>query len=655
MTLCAAIAPALSAQAQNKTNTLPEVRVTAAPFSGSENEQILTPARVLSGDQLRDRMDSSIGETLSQEMGVSSSGFGAAASRPVIRGLEGGRVKILENGMSTSDVSTISNDHAVGLEPSSARQIEILRGPAALLYGSGAIGGLVNVVNDRIPTELQAKPVGEAELRISSADRGKSGMLSVDGAAGAIGLHVDASGLNSSDYKIPGNQIANNPGSSYGTLPQSFNHRTSLGAGASYIQDWGYVGASVSTLSNYYGVPTASGSRIDLNQQRIDIDSLIRNPGTGLESMRIRLAYTDYKHTELSVQNVAQTNFKNKAWESRIEWQHHAIAGWRGRFGLQAEDVDFSALNAGTGAVNTVLPTRSTSVAAFIVEERNFGPVNLSTGLRFENVNRTPSGQRERTFGLASWSGGALWSFVPGYGAGATLSFAQRAPGTEELYSNGPHDATSTYDKGQSGLATESSQNIELTLQKNTGVMRWKANLFRNQIKNFTYGRLTGVMLDEDGAPGGDLKERVFSQANASLYGAEVEASYNMAGDGLSMRAFADMSRGSFDNGGSLPLQPAARVSVEGGFKRGPWRTGVSALHAYAQNRLATFETTPTSGYTRVDARLSYAQKIAGQQWTWFLQARNLLNQEIRFSTSLLKDSAPASGRSVILGVRTRF
>src|SRR3990167_5692319 len=214
---------------------LPTVTVTATPFGASEGAQILAPAKVLSGDELSNKMGASLGDTLSHELGVSASAFGAGASRPIIRGLEGSRVKILQNGMDVSDVSGLSNDHGVTIDGPTARQIEILRGPAALLYGSGAIGGLVNVVNDRIPTVLEPEPTGEAELRYGTVDKSGTASVSATGSAGAIGLPVDGSARGASDYKIPDDR----------RLPWSGTRQRSIGVGASYIQDWGHIGASV--------------------------------------------------------------------------------------------------------------------------------------------------------------------------------------------------------------------------------------------------------------------------------------------------------------------------------------------------------------------------------------------------------------------------
>ncbi len=655
--LAGAVLSALASfsHAQTVETFLPRVTVTSTPFGNDEGDQILTPAKVLAGDELRNKEGSSLGETLSHELGVSASGFGAGASRPIIRGLEGSRVKILQNGMSVADVSGLSNDHAVATEAATARQIEILRGPAALLYGSGAIGGLVNVVNERIPTILEKTPTGEAEARYGTADRSGSTAASIDAAAGPIGFHVDANARRAEDYDIPGYRILDDPASAHGRLPLSFTHASSVGAGASYIDGWGHVGASVASMNNKYGIPTVAGSQIAQSQIRYDIDALVNDPLPAFETFKFKLGYTDYKHSELDLNDVPQTNFKNRSLETRWELTHKPVAGWHGTFGLQTENTNFSALDAGTGGPDTVPVTRSTSAAAFLVEERALGPVHLNAGVRLESVKRRPVTGQDRDFHLLSYSAGGLWRFMPGYAAGVTASVAQRAPAADELYSGGPHDATGTFDIGNPNFAKETSHNIELTLQKTAGLIRWKGNAFNNRVRNFVYGQVAGNTVDAQGNPGGDFRERIFSQGYATIRGVEAEVGYNQRGEGVSARGFADMSRGTRDDAGSLPLQPATRFGTDLGYRQGPIRAGLSLVHALKQDRLAAFESSQTHSYTQVDANIAYTQRYGATDLTYFAIAKNLLNEDIRLSTSLLKDVSPLPGRTLMVGVRTRF
>lgn len=654
--LASAVLSALStvSYAQSSDAVITKVIVTATPFRTAEGDQILTPAKVLSGDELRDKVGSSLGETLSQELGVSASAFGAGASRPIIRGMEGSRVKMLENGMAVSDVSGLSNDHAVASEGAVARQIEILRGPAALLYGSGAIGGLVNVVNERIPTALEQQITGQLEARYSSVDSGRSLSGTIDGAVGQIALHVDGNLRHADDYRIPGFRVIDDPTSAAGHLPHSDTREKNGGLGGSYVSDWGFVGASVSELSNIYGIPSNEGSKIDQKQTRYDIDSLVKSPFGGFESFKFKAGYTAYKHAELGADNSPLVIFKNNSLESRWELSHKPVAGWHGTFGIQTENTRFSALSA-EGGPDTVPVTRSTSTAGFLVEEVDFGPVHLNAGARLESVKREPLTGLDRSFNLKSASVGGMWPFMAGFGLGATLSYAQRAPATEELYSAGPHDATVTFDVGNPDFKKEISRNIELTVQKTSGLVRWKANLFRNKVKDFIFGHITGALLDGEGNPGDEFRERIFEQEKATIQGAEAEIGFNELGTGLSGRLFADTSRGKLDSGGSLPLQPANRLGGSVGYKEGAWRAGLSLVHAQGQDRLASFESSETPGYNQLNANFSYTQKLRSQDITWFILAKNLLNDEIRVSTSVLKDISPLPGRNFVFGLRSKF
>ncbi|MFP5394192.1 MAG: TonB-dependent receptor, partial [Gammaproteobacteria bacterium] len=594
------------------------------------------------------------GETLSTELGVSASGFGAGASRPIIRGLEGARVKMLENGMTVADVSGLSNDHAVSADGAISRQIEILRGPAALLYGSGAIGGLVNVVNERIPTALEQHPTGQLEMRYGTVDRAGAVSGSADAAVGQVGLHVDGSIRHADDYRIPGARVAGEP--DIGRLPHSATRQHSGGAGLSLVGDWGHLGASVSTLSNLYGIPSLEGSRIDQDQRRYDVDGLLKAPAAGIEQVRVKFGYTDYRHAELDDAGAAEVRFANRALESRVEVAHVPLAGWHGSVGLQTENTHFSALNA-EGGPDTVPATHSTTRALFAVEEREFGGVRVNAGVRGEQVKRTPVGAPQRSFDLGSASLGAQWPFAQDYTVGATLSLAQRAPATEELYSGGPHDATATFDIGNPDFRKETSRNLELSLQRQRGKLAWKANLFVNKVKDFIYGDILPGMVDEEGAPqaGGPLRLRRFAQADATLHGAEAEVGYNQHQLGWSGRAFADFSRGRLDDLGNLPLQPAARFGADLTYRSSEVRATLSAVRTLRQERLAAFEGAHAPAYTQLNASISHTQHLQGVDLTWFLLGKNLLNEEIRLATSLLKDVAPLPGRSWVFGVRIKF
>ncbi len=485
---------------------------------------------------------------------------------------------------------------------------------------------------------------------MGSVDRSSGLGFSAERAAGNIGLHVDGSASDAGDYRIPGTANVDGTGDR-GKLSFSGQRERNVGVGAALLQDWGRVGASLAQLDKHYGVHGKDeNSAIDLSRTRFDIDSLFKSPLEGFDSLAFKFGYTDYQHTELENGTDPSVRFTNKVADARWELAHQPVAGWRGKLGVQAENADTQAASL-TGGAATVPRTRSKTTAAFLVEERDFGALRVNAGARYEHVSRDPDNASARKFSLGSASLGALWSFRPGYGLGATLSLAQRAPTAEELYSNGEHHPTDSFDRGNATLKNETSRNLELSLQKTSDDLRWKANLYRNSVANFIYGRISpgtqGLAFDRD-----------FSQNDATLQGVEAEVAYRQNQPGVSGRAFFDASRGTLDGQGSLPLQPATRVGLSLGYRQGPWQSSLSVLHANAHTRIAAAtvsQETVTGAYTQLDASLSYVQRHGTTDLTWFLLARNLLNQDIRLSTSLLKDYVPQPGRNFVVGVRTRF
>ncbi|MEY4524089.1 MAG: hypothetical protein RIR27_1165, partial [Pseudomonadota bacterium] len=305
-----------------------------ATGSQEATQSILTPTKILQGDELLNKLGSTLGATLANELGVSATGYGAGSSRPVIRGLEGARVQILQNGLSVGDVSNISQDHAVGNNMQNAHQVEILRGAAALLYGSGSSGGLVNVVNDRILTNLPDRPTGAINTSYETVNNGRAGSLELDGAFGSVAVHVDTAINNANNYRIPGNSTQSqgepaggwtvppdgNGGNNYsGKLPNSFSNQNNLGVGVSYIGQNGYTGVSIERLNNNYGIPTPEGGSINQSQNRYDLQHQTRDPFAGFSSFKFSAANSNYNHTEFTNTGEAASLWKNIANEARFE------------------------------------------------------------------------------------------------------------------------------------------------------------------------------------------------------------------------------------------------------------------------------------------------------------------------------------------------
>ncbi len=655
-----------------------------AQSNANQEGGALGPSKILSGDELLNKMGSNLGATLSNEMGISTTGFGAGASRPVIRGLEGSRVQILENGLAVSDISSISADHASANAISSTRQIEILRGASALMYGSSSSGGLINVVNDRIPTSLSGEVTGSFNTSYETVNQGKTVSTEIDHSFGSIAMHVDAAVSNANDYRIPGYAEQGGPNANWaispgypqnvpysGKLPFSFNNQNNLGVGASYIGSSGYTGVSVDRLNHDYGVPTAAGGFIQQSQNRYDLQHESRDPFEGITALKVSVSNSQYMHNEFDNNGVAQTNWKNDATELRAVLDHQQWLGWKGSVGLQAATAKLTATDIASGNSDIVPQTVTNSNALFWVEHGSFGNFKNNVGIRFNNLTQNPNQDSifasqsipgyappsllHRQFNLLSYSGGSIWEFQKGYGLGASYTVSQRAPSAPELYAFGPHDATATYIIGNSALSTETSHNFEINLQKTSGLIQGKANLYQNQFSNYIYGYYTGSVASGTGYT--NYPVVVSQQANATIKGAEAELTYNWKQSGIGSRIFGDASQGTFNSGGNLPLQPAPRVGAELAHQINQWQMGTTFIHAFAQTRLASFEIGPTPSYNLLNAGLSYTEKVGAVSWTSYLRLTNLLNETIRYATTpeTVRLYAPQPGRSLMVGLRGAF
>jgi len=672
------------AWSQDQADSLPQLNVSGV----RENDSgILSPHKVLSGDELQNKLAGSLGATLANELGVSATGYGAGASRPVIRGLEGPRVQILQNGLSVGDVSSISADHAVANPIQNAHQIEILRGAAALLYGSGSSGGLVNVVNDRIVTSMPDAVSGLINTSYETVNQGKTANIELDAPAGPLALHLDSAISNSNNYRIPGFAEQGGPNANWainpgepvnipysGKLPFSYSNQNSLGLGATYLRSDGYTGVSLERMNHNYGIPTYEGGFIQQSQNRYDIAHQANDPFDGFSSIKISAANSNYQHTEFLNNGAPSTQWNNTATEARLEMAHKEFLGSKGIIGAQVTGATLNATDLTTGNYAIVPQTKSNSTALFLIEEGRYGPVKTSLGARYnyatQNPNSTtqfpsassqefvpnsygPPSLQYRQFNLMSYSAGGLLDVAKGYGLGLSYTVSQRAPSAQELYSYGPHDSTATFDIGNSNLGTETSHNVEVNFQKTLGLIRSKASIYRNQFTNYIYGFYTGSYSQANE----NFSVVQASQANASIRGAEGEISYNWNQTGVGARVFGDVSQGTFNSGGNLPLQPAPRLGSELAYQRNGWLTSATYIYSYQQNRLASWEIGPTPSYNLLNANLSYTERIGKVNWTGYLIMKNLLNDEIRYATSpmAVRLYAPQPGRSLLVGIRAAF
>ena len=632
-----------------------KVIVTASPFSDQDELNSVQPAVVVGKDALIKDRAASLGDTLSTQAGIQSSSFGPGSSRPIIRGLDGPRIKTAENGVGTLDVATISPDHAVSSEVLGARQIEILRGPATLLYGSGAIGGLVNVVTDRIP---QAHSDGVRlflDGRLSTAERTRDIGGQLRASAGPFAFTGEAADRRSDDYETAHGKLANS---------DSATRNASLGA--SYILANGFVGVGVNRFESNYGIPSPDAARINLSRNRVETLGEINNV-LGLERIRFSATNNQYKHAEIESTGVVGTVFRNNASNARFYLQTEPLAGWRTVFGADVERAEFSAVGE-----ETIVPlTNTRSRAVFAVTERKFGPGRVEIGGRFERVSHSPdalAALANRSFSLANGSIGYQWQLDSTSAISASFSHAERAPAIEELYAKGAHIATLTYDLGNPQLAKERSQNIDVSYKLQSHAWSVRASVFRNNVKNFIYGASVDdnhdgvadhVNTDGEFAADGELLKREFKNVNAQFTGAELSLAYAPT-QGFGFSAMADTVQGVIvsENGGNLPRMSPSRIGGKLTWRGGAddaWYADAGATHVFEQDRVASFETS-TPGYTRVDASVRYRMAFANNRSAeFYLLGRNLTNRDIRVHTSFLKDFAPMPGRSLFLGVTTTY
>ena len=628
---------------QRDDKALETITVRATPFEQSV-EEVIAPIAVISGEELDARKGNTLGETVSQIPGVTTTYFGPGVGRPVIRGLDGSRVAVLNDGLGASDVSNVSQDHAVTIEPFLADQIEVLKGPSALLYGSGAIGGVVNAADGRIPEAALDGPLqGRAELRYDSGSDGFTGMGRLDAGNDAFVVHADALYRDNGDYDIPGGKLANS----------SVDTRTGA-VGASLVGDCGFAGVSVSRYHNEYGNPAEPGDdeegpvTLDMTQENYHLKTAFNTPFSGVDALRFSFGHNTYEHTEFEGDEVG-TRFLSNANQYRAEMTHQPLGGFRGAIGVQGVNRDFQAI----GEEAFVPATRTRQFGAFLVEQGEWDRLGVELGVRGERVKSRPDAGDERRFSLTSLSAGFRWRIDDAWHLSLNLDRAQRAPAEEELFADGPHAATATYEIGDPTMQRETANGAELGLHFHSERVQAKLSVYRNRFDDFIYLADTGLVDAED-----DLPIRQWTQDDATFRGVEGEATFHI-GDfdsgHYALRLFGDRVRASQADGTPLPRIPAARFGAELHWHGDDWNARLGAVHTSAQDRLAFFET-PTDGYTLVNASVGYVLSESDHgSWEAFLQGSNLTSQEARLATSVVKDDVPLPGRSVGIGLRALF
>ncbi len=644
-----------------------EIVVTASGDARSQLE-LAQPTTVLSGEDLSFRLRSSLGETLAQEPGVAATSFGAGASRPVIRGMGGDRVRMLQGGLGVGDASSISPDHAVAIEPAFAERIEVLHGPSTLLYGSSAIGGVVNVIDSTIPEDAPTQALsGFVELRGGTAAEEKSAVAGLDGGSARWAWHLEGLRRETGDYDIPGFAEVAGPGrEEHGTLSNSDISTSSIGLGVThFFKSPGFLGISVSDFTSDYGIPGAAHAhedgheedseeqlRIDLQRRRYDLRSEIPRSMGPFRGLKLRLGVVDYEHAELEgAAGEVGTTFFNDSREGRLELILKPRGALSGSLGLQLDERDLEAV----GDEAFIPPTEVHSWAAFAFQELDRGAIKLQFGGRFERqtADTQAAELRDRSFSGVSASLGLVWLPDDVYSLGFSLARSLKTPSAEELYSDGAHFATQSFERGNDTLGEESSLGLDVSLRKKTGRLTGVLNFYFNRFADYIFPAFTGE--EEDGLPVVRVR-----QEDAKFVGAELKTRLGLwerasADDHLDLTLIGDVVRAELrDSGDPLPRIPPLRLGMGLHYHNLRWHTYAEVQWTDDQDRIAAHETS-TAGSTVVNAGLSYRLFHREQVYDFLLRGQNLTDEEVRNHVSFLKDRVPLPGRDISVALRLAF
>ena len=648
--------------AEQTTNIdLPTISVTGNPL-GVASDALVVPVSILSGRELSLKRESTLGDTLNGIPGVAATHFGPNASRPVIRGLDAERVRIMQNGVGVLDASSLSFDHAVTIDPLVIEQIDVVRGPAALLYGGSAVGGVVNAIDHRIPTESVTGVIGRTEARVGGPDSQNNLASVVDVGNGKIAIHADAYTRKTSDLNIPGFAVSSRKNQAdpsilrenHGKLVNSSASADGGALGASLTFDNGYIGASYSDFNSNYGTVAEAAVRADMKSQRWDLASEFKDLGNIINRVKARMAYTDYQHQEIEGGTVG-TTFKNNGVEGSVELGHAKFSSIEGVVGVQFQNTRFEAL--GTEAF--VPPVQTQNHAIYVYEEMplniwNLEKLKLSFGGRAEHTTldanpwaKSPTAQAA-SFNAYSYALGGLYTLNSNWSLASNLSHNERAPSYFELYANGAHLATGQYEVGNANFSKERSNGLDAQI-------RWKdaKNSFNFGAYYTRFSRFLGLLdtgnIDVDTS----LPIAQFSTFAASFKGLEAEGKFNLV-DNLDLKLRGDYVRANnLDNSQALPRITPLRLGAGLHYQKNALGARIDMLHAFKQNRTAENELA-TDGYTDVSALVTYKLPVK-LNMELFAKANNLLNQEIREHSSFLKDLSPAGERSVLIGMRADF
>jgi iron complex outermembrane receptor protein len=615
------------------------------------------------------RRGSTLAETLDGLPGVASSWFGPNANRPTIRGQDGDRVHMLSNAGASVDASSLSFDHAVPLDPLVVERIEVLRGPAALLYGGSAIAGVVNAIDNRIPRAPVGAATGAAELRVGGAARERSGAALVEGGGAGYAVHADAFVRGTDDLRVPAfDRPLPGGGSERRSHVANSASRAQGGAlGASMLWDHGHLGASIDSYRNRYGIVVEDDVSIRMQRDRVALAGEARVPGGAIRALRGQWQSSRYRHDEVQGSGAIGTTFRNAGTNGRLELEHApaTIAGrpLRGVFGLQAEQARFSAL----GDEAFVPDTRTRQRAVFAVEELALGAARLSFGVRHEHTQVDSSGgapaapmprfgaARLRRFDATSASVGAMLDLAPRWQLSGTAAYGERAPTHYELYADGLHVATAAYERGNAALGKDRGASVDVALQWKDGPRRWKLGAWAARYASYVALLRSGEP-DVVGSDGGSFPVYAYAGVPARLAGVEAEAGWRLlhGTPSIDLDARLDALRATRrDTGEPLPRIAPLRATLGFDAAVGAWKARAEVVHAARQTRVPA-DDTPTAGWTIVNLTASHRWRADAGDALLFAKLSNLFDALAWSATSVatVRPLAPLSGRALQLGLQ---
>ncbi len=670
----AACAPALAqispALAQSGA-ALSEVTITGNPLGSTE---LIVPATQLSGDALLLRQKSTLGETLDGLPGVASTYFGPNASRPIVRGLDGDRIRILQNSGASIDASGLSFDHAVPVDPLVVERVEVLRGPGALQYGGSAVGGVVNLIDHRIHGDplfdANGGVTGRAALRYGGAERERGGSALLETGTDKFNLHIDAFKRRTDDTRVPVELECSKPGSATPArrICNSESESDGLAAGGTLLFDKGYLGVSTSSFNSVYGTVAEDEVTIDLKSRRTALEGEWRGLRGPFQSVKVQGSHTAYRHTEFEGPD-AGTLFTNNGNDLRIEARQTPWGSLNGVVGLQLDRNRFGA----DGAEAFAPFSRTRQRALFAYEELTTGWGRLSLGGRLESVRVASLGNPDvdrfevggRSFNPRSLALGALVKLSPQWDFTANLASTERAPKDYELFANGPHIATAAYELGDSALRKEKSTNLDVGVAWKSGPNRFAVNVFANRFRNFIALESTGNLRSEEGElnpTGSDaFPEFVYQGVPARFRGLEASGSVRLlqSTSTVDLEVTGDLVRANNRaTGQALPRIAPARVGAALVVASGPWSGRVGVTRAAGQDQVPPGEQA-TPGYTLFNAAVTYKVKAGPSNLRLFARLDNLTDRLAYSATSILTQTAPGksplAGRGLKVGVQAYF